>query len=153
MSGNPIGREGMKAFTSIALSVRPCNHSLDITAKNCNVQICDEKCVYYSLSPAVDASSGEPAGDVGFVPYDSTAPLDQYELDLSVPFERACAVSLLELVANHKTYVIDSLCIDEHGVGKSKHAGGKGKDHKAKSSSKKGEAIELMSAWAERSQS
>lgn len=75
---NPIGEQGAKAIMLIPTLI---GSRLKISCRKCNIAIKDPKCFF-----------------------DSDKVLSEYALDLSKPFERAVAITLLYQVASHPTY-------------------------------------------------
>eukprot|EP00606_Chrysophyceae_sp_TOSAG23-5_P000693 GSChrysophyteH2.ASY1.ANO1.40.1 assembled CDS len=82
LSNNPIGEAGASALMQVPMTVGArCN----LSAERCNCGLIDTKCWFSHSNP-----------------------LGKHELDLSKPYERAVAFALLELIANHATYIFVS---------------------------------------------
>jgi Ca2+-binding EF-hand superfamily protein len=77
---NPIGEAGAKMIMQVPMLI---GNRVDLTARNCNTVMRDERCWY-----------------------DLASPCRAYSLDLTIPFERAVAFSLLQVVASHSSYII-----------------------------------------------
>jgi Ran GTPase-activating protein (RanGAP) involved in mRNA processing and transport len=82
ISNNPIGEAGAQALMQVPMTVGArCN----LTAERCNCGLQDSKCWFSHSNP-----------------------LGMHHLDLSKPYERAVAFALLELIANHATFIFVS---------------------------------------------
>lgn len=134
LDGNPIGEQGSKSMLAVPLS----GTSLNISLKNCNIEVKDDKCVYRSppvhvpaVAAAASAASGTSVntGPVVVKPrrFDLAQPIGTYELHLDNPFERAMALSLLDIVVRHQTFVFNKVCYYAKGTGGSHNGGVKGK--------------------------
>jgi Ca2+-binding EF-hand superfamily protein len=88
---NPIGVAGAAAVMQVPVTIGSrCN----LTSNNSNTKVRDDKCWFQQSSPA-----------------------GEYNLRLDVPFERAVAISLLQIVAIHRTYIF-SRVVYQRGNGK-----------------------------------
>jgi hypothetical protein len=88
---NPIGVAGAAAIMQVPVTIGSrCN----MTSMNSNTKVRDDKCWFQQASP-----QGE------------------YNLRMEVPFERAVAISLLQIVAIHRTYIFSRVQY-ERGNGK-----------------------------------
>lgn len=81
LDGNPIGEQGARALMMVPMFV---GSRCLITANHCNIGIKDPDCGRFDLSH----------------------PCDTYALPLHKPFERAKALALLRIVAQHPTYIL-----------------------------------------------
>jgi Ca2+-binding EF-hand superfamily protein/Ran GTPase-activating protein (RanGAP) involved in mRNA processing and transport len=77
---NPIGEAGARAVMQVPVLI---GNRVKLSAVNCNTVMRDDKCWY-----------------------DQGNPCRNYSLDLSKPFERAIAFSVLQVVASHSTNII-----------------------------------------------
>ena len=77
---NPIGEAGAKMIMQVPVLI---GNRVDLSAANCNTVMRDSSCWY-----------------------DLANPCRTYSLDLSKPFERAVAFSVLQVVASHSSYII-----------------------------------------------
>jgi hypothetical protein len=75
---NPIGEQGAKAIMLVPTLI---GSRLKISCRKCNIAIKDPKCTF-----------------------DSDKVLNEYSLDLSKPFQRAVAITILYQIASHPTY-------------------------------------------------
>jgi Ran GTPase-activating protein (RanGAP) involved in mRNA processing and transport len=82
LDSNPIGEAGAHALMAVPMTV---GSRVKVSAHSCNIVFRDPKCWFSHASP-----------------------LGQHTLDLSLPYERAIAFAIMDLAANHSTYVIDS---------------------------------------------
>ena len=86
LDGNPIANQGAQALMNVPAAI---GSRVDISASGCNVDIIDDSCWF-----------------------DQSHPCGTYRLNLSNPFERAIAFKLLNIVANHSSYIL-AKCIYE----------------------------------------
>lgn len=77
---NPIGEAGAKMVMQVPALI---GNRVDFSAANCNTVMRDPNCWY-----------------------DQANPCRSYSLDLTKPFERAVAFSVLQVVASHSSYVV-----------------------------------------------
>ncbi len=77
---NPIGEAGAKMIMQVPMLI---GNRVELTARNCNTVMRDDRCWF-----------------------DLASPCRSYSLDMSLPFERAVAFSLLQVVASHSSYII-----------------------------------------------
>ena len=82
LDNNPIGEAGASALMQVPMTV---GARCSLSAEKCNVGLSDAKCWFSHSNP-----------------------LGRHELDLSEPYQRAVAFALLELIANHSTYIFVS---------------------------------------------
>jgi len=82
LDNNPIGEAGASALMQVPMTV---GARCSLSAEKCNVGLTDAKCWFSHSNP-----------------------LGRHELDLSQPYQRAVAFALLELIANHSTYIFVS---------------------------------------------
>ena len=129
MDGNPIGEQGIKALMQIPFSSRL---NLVTSCANCNTVIKDSKCVF--IDPVAKLKDPKSYKDPR---YDSSTPIGEYELHLDNPFHRAIALSLLDVVVRHKTFVIAKISHQTVATG-----GRPGSSHANKKS--QGETIDLV---------
>lgn len=93
LDGNPIADQGARALMNVPAAV---GSRIEISARGCNIEILDESCWF-----------------------DQSSPCGSFTLNLSLPFERAVAFKLLNIVANHTSLII-SKCVYEEPLSKKK---------------------------------
>ena len=91
LDNNPIGEAGASALMQVPLTV---GARCSLSAEKCNCGLVDPRCWFSHSNP-----------------------LGRHELDLSQPYQRAVAFALLELVANHATYIFVSAEYEKEGSG------------------------------------
>lgn len=113
LDGNPIGEMGVKALMLIPLSIRA---PVRISAVNCNVSIKDPQCMYTSPLPppppktAVSKDGTPPPPLIKATQrFDINNPVGKYELQLSNPFHRAMALSLMDVVVRHQSFIFSKI--------------------------------------------
>jgi len=114
LDGNPIGEQGCKSLLAVPFS----GTSLNISLKSCNVEVRDDKCVYRSPAVANAPSLVKPKR------FDLDHPIGIYEFHLDNPFERAAALSLLDIVVRHQTLVFGKITYQAKPAGAAKGAKG-----------------------------
>ena len=82
LDNNPIGEAGASALMQVPMTV---GARCSLSANKCNAGLVDPKCWFSHSNP-----------------------LGHHTLDLSKPYERAVAFAMLELIANHATYIFVS---------------------------------------------
>lgn len=102
IDGNPIGTQGSKALMLVPMVV---GSRVKVSATKCNISLKDPKC-----------------------PYDFQNLLQQYDLSMEDPFERAVLMILLHMIASHHTYHFSQF---EHHLPTRGGKGGKGGSNSA----------------------
>jgi hypothetical protein len=87
LDGNPIASQGAQALMNVPSVV---GSRIDLSARGCNIDIIDDSCWF-----------------------DQSNPCGTYSLNLSKPFERAIAFKLLNIVANHTSYILSKITYEE----------------------------------------
>ena len=148
LDGNPIGEMGVKGLMLIPLSIRA---PVRISAVNCNISIKDSHCMYTSPLPppppkAMSKDDTPPPPPVKKTQrFDTNNPVGSYELHMNDPFQRAIALSLLDVVVRHQSYICSKITYSPQAPPSASKANSKAKSTHGKAKSGPSETIELVS--------